>query len=132
MSKGATSAKKDPQRPSGRKPGPVDDDRATDRGEIVGPDPELLHDAAETFAMLASPVRLHLLWLLSRREYDVGSLAEAVDASDAAVSQHLAKLRLSDLVTARRAGKRQVYVVDDDHVSVLIEQALDHHASKRR
>jgi DNA-binding transcriptional ArsR family regulator len=132
MSKGTAPAKKDPPKSSRGKPGRAGRDGPADRDDLVGPDPELLHDAAETFAMLASPVRLHLLWLLSRREYDVGSLAEAVDASDAAVSQHLAKLRLSDLVTARRAGKRQVYVVDDDHVSVLIEQALDHHAAKRR
>jgi DNA-binding transcriptional ArsR family regulator len=96
------------------------------------PDVGLLHEAAETFAMLASPTRLHLLWLLSRGECDVGTLAEAVDGSDAMVSQHLAKLRLADLVTACREGKRQIYVVDDDQVSSLIEQALDHHGRRHR
>jgi DNA-binding transcriptional ArsR family regulator len=92
----------------------------------------VLHEAAETFSMLASPTRLHLLWLLSHHEHDVGSLADAVGASDAVVSQHLAKLRLADLVTARRQGKRQIYVVDDDHVRSLVEQAIDHHRAKKQ
>jgi DNA-binding transcriptional ArsR family regulator len=48
------------------------------------------------------------------------------------VSQHLAKLRLADLVSARRVGKRQIYVVDDPHVVALVQQALDHHADLRR
>jgi DNA-binding transcriptional ArsR family regulator len=131
MSKGARSAKTDLPRPPGRAPGLVGDLNPVDQG-APAPDAEVLHDAAETFSMLASPIRLHLLWLLSHREYDVGSLADAVNGSDAMVSQHLAKLRLADLVTARRKGKRQIYVVDDDHVISLIKQALDHHARKPR
>lgn len=95
------------------------------------PDPALLRDAGETFSMLASPTRLHLLWLLARGEQDVGTLAEAVGGSVAMVSQHLAKLRLADLVSARRDGKRQIYVVDDPHVVTLIDQALAHHADLR-
>jgi DNA-binding transcriptional ArsR family regulator len=87
-----------------------------------------LAEAAETFSMLASPIRLHLLWLLAQGGKDVGTLAEAVGTSVATVSQHLAKLRLSDLVSARREGKRQVYEVDDPHVVTLVRQALDHHA----
>lgn len=95
------------------------------------PDAVLFQDAADTFTMLASPIRLRLLWLLARGERDVGSLAEAVGASVAMVSQHLAKLRLADLVSARRDGKRQIYVVDDPHVLTLIDQALEHHRDLR-
>jgi DNA-binding transcriptional ArsR family regulator len=110
----------------------VEDGHPVPVGPGASPDPQVLHEAAGIFSMLASPTRLHLLWLLSRQEYDVGSLAEAVNTSDAVVSQHLAKLRLADLVTARRQGKRQIYVVDDDHVISLVEQAIDHHAGERR
>ena len=43
--------------------------------------------AADTFSMLASPARLHLVWLLSTGRYDVGELAERLtsccDAGDA-------------------------------------------------
>jgi len=92
------------------------------------PEERVLADAAETFAMLASPTRLHLLWLLSQGPMDVGTLAEAVGSSVATVSQHLAKLKLCDLVTAHRHGKRRVYRVDDPHIVTLVHQVLDHHA----
>lgn len=95
------------------------------------PDPALLADAAETFAMLATPTRVHLLWLLARGQHDVGSLAEHTQATVPSISQHLAKLRLAGLVTAHRQGRHQVYVVDDPHVLSLIDQALDHHAQLR-
>ncbi len=85
-----------------------------------------LQSASETFAMLATPTRLHLVWLLAQRDQDVGSLAEQVGVPIAAVSQHLAKLRLTGLVSAHRHGRRQVYSVDDPHVVVLVDQIFRH------
>jgi DNA-binding transcriptional ArsR family regulator len=41
-------------------------------------------------------------------------------------SQHLAKLRLAGLVSARREGRRQFYTVDDPHVIALVEQIFQH------
>ena len=83
--------------------------------------------AADTFAMLASPSRLHLLWLLAQGERDVTALAASLSASGPAISQHLAKLRLAGLVSAQRDGKRQVYRVDDPHIVALVMQAVEHH-----
>ena len=96
-------------------------------------DPEAVDfaEAADTFALLATATRVRLLWLLAEGEHDVTSLAEAVDATVATVSQHLAKLRLADLVTARAAGRRQIYRVDDPHVIALVKQAVDHHQHLR-
>ena len=85
-----------------------------------------LRAAADTFALLAAPTRLHIVWLLARHEYDVGTLAEHTGASVAAVSQHLAKLRLAGLVAARRDGRRQIYAVEDPHVLTLVDQIFDH------
>lgn len=65
--------------------------------------------AAKTFALLAAPTRVRLLWLLAQGEHDVTSLAETVGATLATVSQHLAKLRLADLVTAHPDGRGQIY-----------------------
>jgi len=78
-----------------------------------GPSPRLLQDAAATFGMLAATTRLHIVWLLARAEQDVTALAEATGSNVAAVSQHLAKLKLGGLVRARRHGRRQVYTLDD-------------------
>lgn len=85
-----------------------------------------LHAAAATFAMLATPTRLHLVWLLAQQDYDVGSLAERVGVPVATASQHLAKLRLTGLVSAHRNGRRQIYSVDDPHVVALVDQIFRH------
>lgn len=95
------------------------------------PEPSDFAEAAETFALLATPTRVHLLWLLAQGEHDVTSLATAVAATVPTVSQHLAKLRLADLVAARPDGRRQIYRVDDPHISKLVDQAVEHHADLR-
>ena len=96
-----------------------------------GPDPSDFAEAAETFALLATATRIRLLWLLAQGEHDVTTLASAVGATVATVSQHLAKLRLADLVTARPEGRRQIYRVDDPHILDLVNQAVDHHRDLR-
>lgn len=103
-----------------------------ERPEDDGPAPPLaltapqLKAAADTFGLLAAPTRLHLVWLLARQEHDVGSLAQRTGATIAAVSQHLAKLRLAGLVAARRHGRHQIYAVEDPHVLTLVDQIFAH------
>jgi DNA-binding transcriptional ArsR family regulator len=80
--------------------------------------------AAESFRMLADPTRLRLLWLLCGGEYDVSGLAGAVGAARPAVSQHLAKLRMTGLVSTRRDGRRAVYTARGGHVRRLLREAL--------
>jgi hypothetical protein len=41
-------------------------------------------------------------------------------------SQHLAKLRLTGIIHARRDGRRQIYTVDDPHVLTMVQQIFDH------
>lgn len=85
-----------------------------------------LSAAADTFSMLASPARLHLVWLMSSGRFDVGELAERVGLSLPTTSQHLRKLRLTGLVSADRAGRHSYYTVDDPHVVELVEQIFEH------
>ncbi|MET9022261.1 metalloregulator ArsR/SmtB family transcription factor [Actinopolymorpha sp. NPDC004070] len=108
---------------------PADPPAQTGSSEPTGlqvPSGPQLRAAAETFDLLSSPTRLHLVWLLARHEYDVGTLAESTGANVAAVSQHLAKLRLAGLVTAHREGRRQIYAVEDPHVLTLVDQIFEH------
>ncbi|GAA0394817.1 metalloregulator ArsR/SmtB family transcription factor [Streptomyces luteireticuli] len=95
------------------------------------PSPEELRRAAAVFALLASPVRLHVLWLLAQGEHHVTSLAERVGQSLPAVSQHLTKLRLAGLVDARRAGRHTVYLATDPAVGAVVERVLGHLAEDR-
>ena len=94
-------------------------------------DPELLATAVGALRLIAEPTRLQLLWRLRNRECDVTTLAELTGASPTAVSQHLAKLKLAGLVSARRDGRHVRYRLLDAHVLGLVEEAL-YHADHRR
>lgn len=82
--------------------------------------------AAEIFRMLADATRVRLLWAIRDTELSVGDLAEAVGKRPAAVSQHLAKLRLTRLVQTRREGTTILYRLDNDHVRQLVTDAIYH------
>jgi DNA-binding transcriptional ArsR family regulator len=102
-------------------------------GQLLPPG-DRVDAAVVALRMLADPTRLRLLWLLRDGEHDVGTLAAAVGAARPAVSQHLAKLVLAGLVTARAAGRRRLYRARGGHVRRLVTEALeaaDHQVSGR-
>jgi DNA-binding transcriptional ArsR family regulator len=86
--------------------------------------PEVLQLAAATFGLLASTMRLHIVWLLAQGEADVGTLAEQTGGTLQTVSQHLAKLKLASLVQSRREGRHQVYLVDDPDLVKVVRQMV--------
>ncbi|MGC0417091.1 ArsR/SmtB family transcription factor [Embleya sp. AB8] len=89
-------------------------------------DARTLQQAAATFGMLAATNRLQIMWLLSQGESDVGTIADKVGGTVATVSQHLAKLKKAGMVSARREGRRRVYVLDDPHIAILVDQVVAH------
>ncbi|MBV9922850.1 MAG: helix-turn-helix transcriptional regulator [Pseudonocardia sp.] len=93
-------------------------------------DDRALQNAAALFGMLAAPARLQILWLLLDGERDVSTLAADLDQTVAGVSQHLAKLKLAGLVRARRAGRRQLHLIDDPRIADLLRCGLDGQASR--
>nr|WP_049822088.1 metalloregulator ArsR/SmtB family transcription factor [Arthrobacter sp. H41] len=90
------------------------------------PDSQRLEAGAATFRMLADPTRLHILWLLTQGPADVGTLVTATGANRTAVSQHLAKLRLSNLVSTRKVARNIVYSIIDGHLTRLILEGVNH------
>lgn len=90
------------------------------------PGEEAVEAAAATLKLLADPTRLRVLWALFHGEHSVGPLADHVGVPAAGLSQHLAKLRLANLVRTRREGNRIYYLADSDHVRRLVEEALFH------
>lgn len=82
--------------------------------------------AADVFRLLSDPTRLSLVWHLRGTERSVNELAHLVDRPAPAVSQHLARLRLSRLVSTRREGTTVWYRLVDDHVGHLVVDALSH------
>jgi DNA-binding transcriptional ArsR family regulator len=60
---------------------------------------------------LGEPRRLEILELLRAGPRSVGEIAERVDVTQQAVSQHLAVLDRAGLVEARKEGTRSLYAV---------------------
>jgi DNA-binding transcriptional ArsR family regulator len=67
--------------------------------------------AALALKALGEPRRLEILELLRKGPLSVGEIAEQVEVTQQAVSQHLATLDRAGLVEARREGTRSVYAV---------------------
>lgn len=74
--------------------------------------------------MLADATRVRLILALRDGEMSVNNLAEIVDKSPAAVSQHLAKLRLARIVSTRQDGQRVFYRLENEHASKLVADAI--------
>ena len=89
-----------------------------------GPDSQYVELAVEVFAMLADATRVRLILALSTSELSVNRLAELVDKTPAAVSQHLAKLRLSGFVVTRQEGQRVFYRLANEHARQLVADAI--------
>lgn len=85
---------------------------------------EHIEIATAMFKLVSDPTRLKILWALLHGEHSVGDLAEDVGVKPAAVSQHLAKLRISHMVSVRRDGTKMYYTAENVHVLKLIEQAF--------
>ncbi len=88
--------------------------------------------AVHSFALLADPTRVRMLWALRDAELDVATLAAVAGCRPTAASQHLSKLRFAGLVEGERAGQRVVYRLRGGHVRALLTEALfhaDHHVS---
>jgi DNA-binding transcriptional ArsR family regulator len=68
---------------------------------------------------LGDPTRRLVFKRLRRRAHSVGEIAEGMDVSRPAVSQHLAVLKQARLVVARAEGTRRVYAVDVRGIETL-------------
>lgn len=87
-------------------------------------DSEYVELAVEVFSMLADATRVRIVLALSDGELPVNDLAERVRKSPAAVSQHLAKLRLARVVATRHEGTRVFYRLTNEHARQLVSDAI--------
>lgn len=89
------------------------------------PDSSFIELAVEVFGMLADATRVRIILALQdAEELSVNHLADIVDKSPAAVSQHLAKLRLARIVATRQDGQRVFYRLENEHASKLVASAI--------
>ena len=93
---------------------------------------EQVSAAVTSFALLADPTRVRMLWALRESELDVASLAAVAGCRPTVASQHLSKLRFAGLVEGQRKGQHVVYRIRSGHVRTLLNEALlraDHQVS---
>jgi DNA-binding transcriptional ArsR family regulator len=87
-------------------------------------DDQLVELAVEIFTMLADATRVRMVLALKDGELSVNTLADVVGRSPAAVSQHLAKLRLARIVTTRHEGNRVFYQLANEHALELVTDGM--------
>jgi DNA-binding transcriptional ArsR family regulator len=78
-------------------------------------------EASDLLKSLANPSRLLVLCALLTREHTVGELETLTGLSQSAISQHLARLRDSELVATRRDAQRVFYSLTDPKVRALLQ-----------
>jgi DNA-binding transcriptional ArsR family regulator len=102
--------------------------RDGERDRAAPPEPSVddIGAAVGTLKLLADETRLRIIWNLLHGEHSVNGLADHLSMQPAAISHHLAKLRLAGAVTTRRDGNRIYYRARDDHVEALVQEALHH------
>lgn len=81
--------------------------------------------AAAFLALMGNVKRLSIMSHLVDDELSVGAIAERVDLSQSALSQHLAKLRSLGLVQTRRDRQMIYYSCRSDEVRRLLELLVD-------
>ncbi len=92
---------------------------------------ELIYDIADFFKVFSDSTRIKILYALLNREMCVGDLVEALDMTQSAVSHQLRVLRQNDLVKFRKDGKAVIYSLDDEHVTLLLQQGMCHIVHKK-
>ena len=87
--------------------------------------PQLLLDNAQSVAgilkQLSNPHRLMILCTLSGNELTVSDLNHNINLSQSALSQHLAKLRESNIVTTRRESQTIFYRIAEPKIEELLQ-----------
>lgn len=89
------------------------------------PESDFVELAVEVFSMLADATRVRVvLALRDASELSVNRLAEIVEKTPASVSQHLAKMRLTRIVSTRQEGTTVFYRLENEHASQLVHDAI--------
>lgn len=90
------------------------------------PSEENLYDLADLFKVFGDTTRIKILYSLMGQNLCVAHIAEAIGATQSAVSHQLRILKQARLVKAAREGKNVIYSLDDDHVYTMIAQGMNH------
>ncbi|WP_297983257.1 metalloregulator ArsR/SmtB family transcription factor [uncultured Methanobrevibacter sp.] len=83
-------------------------------------------ELSEFFKIFGNPTRLKIISLLSFDDLCVCDICEALDLSQAAVSNQLRILRAHNIVKYEKEGKLARYSLTDLHVEMIYKMGLEH------
>ena len=81
---------------------------------------EKVEEVSALLKSVAHPLRLRILCLLQDQELTVGEIREAVQSTDANVSQHLTIMRNQGIIVTRKDGNFIYNLIADKRVVELI------------
>ena len=81
---------------------------------------ESINQASAAMQAIAHPVRLKILCLIGNAEISVLEIVDAVGTSQSNISQHLAVLRDTGILAARKEANKVFYRVGDPRVLQMI------------
>lgn len=84
-------------------------------------DLEITSNIGQFLKILGNQKRLEILFTLQHEEKTVSELEQAVNLSQSALSQHLAKLRNHEIVQTRRAAQSIFYSIKNPKVLPFLE-----------
>ena len=96
--------------------------------EVKGkmPKEEILYDLADFFKIFGDSTRIKILYALFASEMCVQELATLLDMNQSAISHQLRILKQAKVVKYRKDGKYVLYSLDDDHVTQIVLQGMEH------
>ena len=89
-------------------------------------DAALAERLADTMFALSTPSRVLILGCLLSGPRSVSDITETLGMEQSAISHQLRVLREHRLVRAEREGRKRLYALYDEYVSVLLEAGLRH------
>lgn len=87
--------------------------------DMDGGQDKVFETAAQLFALLATPMRLKIISAVCEQERNVSELLDLIDTTQSNMSQHLATLHKSGVLSRRRQGAQIFYGLQNDKVSTL-------------
>ena len=81
---------------------------------------ENIEQAAAAMQAMSHPLRIKILCLLSSGEMMVTDINEAVGSTQSNISQHLAILKATGIVTSRKDATKVLYRIEDARILQMI------------
>lgn len=87
---------------------------------------EFLYDLSDFFKLFGDSTRLKIIFSLMDKELCVNDISTELGMSQSSISHQLKILRQNKIVKNRKTGKQVFYSLDDEHVSSIIIQGVEH------